>query len=916
MDTIDGGTGTADVLNISDVGDNSGTTGLPTGLTIKNIETINFAAAAGATIDTTATGVTVTGLNNLNVTQGTSATVTTGATTAVAVAVAGAATVTGGSTQTVTAVGGVTLSKAAGAITATDTKQGVNNHAIDGGTSVTDTVTVALATGTANGTASKITVGGTTAPTGAVSITQNTTGDTAGNTKGGAVAITGGTTVTTTSNVASKIAAADGSTNYTVTQSAVSVTGGTATTAVTVNQAAAVTAATTKVAVAGSTETDAVQFGVLKSGDTLAVAGVTLTAAADMTAKQVAAAFANLASGQLTGWTSGAVSGTGSDTVLFTSTTANSNVTDLSITLTNTSNASVAPTETITQGVTTVKAAGAIGVASGAVTIADPNQGTTAANTIATVTLSNYGATTIASDALTTLSLTNTSAASATGTVGITNAKATTLDLTVNGGTKGLGAVTAGSTYTALNVHTASTDTAVAITAGGVTALKVDGTNALDLSSSSFGALKTVTVSGAAAVKGDFSGSTVTGVDASSSTGNNTVIVDSTKATFTGGSGNDVVTIAAVPTKAIAGGAGTDTLVLNVAASTFSNPSANTFITGFETLGLGASATGSYDATGFTALTQGSVTGAVTYTNVAAGAGLTITASPGQATTYTLKDASGTSDSLALTLKASAAGVAAGSITAAGIESISINATDSSATAKAGATADSLTLVATSAATVTVTGNTTLTLTSDSTNAKLATVDASGMTGGLSYTAVGALAQTVKGGASANTLAAHSSSTLADTLIGGAGNDQITANAGLNTLTGNGGNDTFVVQLPGASLNVYSTITDANAGDTLQLKDKGAETFTATKVTLAATAVFQDYANAVVNAGGNASSNGAIGWFQYNGDTYVVQSMHNATTAPNFSNGTDLVVKLTGLVDLSTATLANIGGAAPLLLIH
>ena len=923
LDGIDGGAG-SDTLSLTDI---TAGTALPAGLAVKNVETLNLRAANAATIDTSTgftglTQVTVSqsaGADVVTVGKGTAVSVTntltggavsiTAADSGVTATAAGTVTAVGGSTQTVTTAGGYALSKATGAITVTDTAQAAVNSTVDGGTTVTVTST---ATNPGSNTG-KITVGGAAAPSGAVSITSNLTNKAAAasNTTGGNIAVTGGTTVAVTQTAAQAVMAT-ASTNSKVVQADVAVTSGASTSSVTVTQAPAVAAASTALAVAGVSEVDTVQFVALPATKTVTIAGLTVTAPTGgqgLTAKQVAAAFANLADGQLTGWSSSAVSGTGADTVTFSQTAVGGG------TITPTTTGSAVTTTSKVAAVATVKAAGAGGVDVGAVAIADANVGSaTLANTITTVSVTNYGTSTVKSDALTSLSLTNSSAAAASGTLTITNGKATTLDLTVNGGTKGLGAVTA-PTYTTLNVHTAGTDTAVAVTAAAATALKIDGPNALNLTGSAFTSLKTVTVSGAAGVTGDFSGGTVTDVNVSASTGNNTVVIDATKATFEGGSGNETVTIAAAPTKAISGGSGADTLVLNVVAATFSNPSANANISGFETLGLGSLANGSYDATGFSALTEGAVAAAVTYTNVAAGAGLTITATPGNATTYTLKDATGTSDSLALTLKASGTGISAGSVTAAGIESVTVNATDSSATAKAGATADSLTLVATSAATVTVTGNTTLTLTSDSTNAKLATVDASGMTGGLSYTAVGTLAQTVKGGATANTLAAHANSTLADTLIGGAGNDQITANAGLDTLTGNGGNDTFVVQVAGASLNVYSTITDVNAGDILNLKDKGVETFTSAKVTLAPTAVFQDYANAVVNAAGDASSNGAIGWFQFNGDTYVVESMHDATATANFTNGTDLIVKLTGLVDLSTATLANIA-SAPLLAIH
>ena len=106
-------------------------------------------------------------------------------------------------------------------------------------------------------------------------------------------------------------------------------------------------------------------------------------------------------------------------------------------------------------------------------------------------------------------------------------------------------------------------------------------------------------------------------------------------------------------------------------------------------------------------------------------------------------------------------------------------------------------------------------------------------------------------------------------------------------------------------MNTYTTITDGLSGDSIQLKHSATDAFTTAKVVLGDTAVFQDYANAVVNAGGNSVANFHIGWFQYAGNTYIVESEHDATVTLNFTNGTDLVVKLSGLVDLSTASLNN-----------
>jgi S-layer protein len=892
------GNGGNDTLNYNDAS-KAGTNVNALGLSLNSIETVNVRSTTAALADTSG----MTGVTNLNATLGTSATLVGASSTAVSASgISGAVTIDGGSSQTVTAgtgSGAITLGATkvtTGAISVTDTAQADKAIAINGGSTV-DVTTTTNSTGT-------ITIGKATAATGAVTVTEtvNNAAAAATNLIAGAINVTGGTTVSVTSNATQGVMAT-ASTNSTLTQAAVTVTGNASTTAVTVNQTAAVAAANTVLAAAGTNEKAVVLFGALKGGDSITLAGLTLTTAADMTAKQVATAFANLSTGAATGWTSGAVTGTNSDTVTFTA-TSKGNVANLN----NAGFAGVKngtpPTVITTDGIDPATAAGTGGIAGGAVTITDTK------GTITTATLNGYGkGSSITSDALTSLSLSN-SAQDLT----VTDTKATTLGLTLNNVT-GAAAISldggGNKTYTTLNITTATADSATNITAAAVTGLTVAGTNAVNLTGSTFTALKTVTVSGSAGVTGDFSGATVTDVNASATSGNVTATIDATKATYEGGTGNDAVTISAAPTKAISGGTGTDTLVLNVDSATFSNPSANTNISGFETLGLGTAATGSYDATGFSHLTQGSVTGDVTYTNVAAGTDLTITATQGKTTTYTLKDATGPSD--ALTINLNGAGIIKGNtVTAAGIESIAISATDTTKAVVAGATADSLTLVATSATSMTVTGNTTLTL-DNSGNTKLTSVDASHMTGGLTYTTAGTVAETVKGGATTNNLKAVTGTT-ADVLIGGAANDTITANAGLDTLTGNGGNDTFVIGTAGGNVNTYSTITDANAGDVIQFKDSGNETFGATKVTLGDTAVFQDYANAVVQAGGNASTNAYVGWFQFSGNTYVVESLHDGTTTASFVNGTDIIVKLTGIVDLSHASLLQSGGAPDLLL--
>jgi S-layer protein len=179
------------------------------------------------------------------------------------------------------------------------------------------------------------------------------------------------------------------------------------------------------------------------------------------------------------------------------------------------------------------------------------------------------------------------------------------------------------------------------------------------------------------------------------------------------------------------------------------------------------------------------------------------------------------------------------------------------------------------------------------------------MTAAFSYTTAGTVAETVTGGTGADVLSAGTTSTVADVLIGGAGNDTLTANAGLNTLTGGAGNDTFVIATASLNSSSYATITDFGTGD--KLKMTGATAFSASKVTQADTAVFQDYVNAAMNA----SASSAVSWFQYLNNTYVVmdQASTNSTT---FINGEDFVVRMTGLVDLSTASFNSTTGTIAL----
>ena len=119
----------------------------------------------------------------------------------------------------------------------------------------------------------------------------------------------------------------------------------------------------------------------------------------------------------------------------------------------------------------------------------------------------------------------------------------------------------------------------------------------------------------------------------------------------------------------------------------------------------------------------------------------------------------------------------------------------------------------------------------------------------------------------------------------------------------------FIIATAGANDGIYSTITDASAGDRIQLSDLGVEVFNTTKVALAPTASFSDYLDAA--SVGVANVNSIIRFFDYGGNTYLVQDKSAGAT---FTDGTDIIVGLTGTVDLSTASLSGTA-ADPVLMI-
>ena len=553
IDLINGGAG-IDTLKIAH---NSGAITLGN---VSNVEivTIDSAAVAGVTVDTSA----VAGVTNLNITKAVSTIVATAAATTnvdVSLKDVGTVTVNGGKDVNVAL---------------TDAKS-----VIDVGATGVDAV-------------------------GAVTITATGTAAVAGsNVTMGNINVGGGKTVNVTqhANFAASKTVADATVEK-VTQGNVVVTASGLTTDVTIKQDADVTGLS-RAAIAGATEVASVKFTKLAANESVTVGGLTFTAAKDLTAAQVAQAFANLSAGAavpagangdtqgssahangtfsgslLANWTTAAAS---DDTVVFTG-RANNTMTDL------TSDAKATVTKT-TEGVQAVSARNTLGVETGTVTIAG-------AAALANVTVDGYKAST-----------------GAAGITGTANTALNSIKLS-NGGSFEIDSAAATLALTLNNV-----DGTVTVAAGTKTInAQVDGEDVVTTLASA--SAETVNVTGA----GNVSGTTGVGagnlvvasaINTTGMTGGTAefVIANGGATTYTGGAAVDTVTVSnagtaitkaidlgagddtlelvgtvVVPTATLSGGAGIDTIAFNGASAAALSANGNfaAKIDGFEKLSI------------------------------------------------------------------------------------------------------------------------------------------------------------------------------------------------------------------------------------------------------------------------------------------------------------------------------------------
>lgn len=441
--------------------------------------------------------------------------------------------------------------------------------------------------------------------------------------------------------------------------------------------------------------------------------------------------------------------------------------------------------------------------------------------------------------------------------------------------------------------------------------LTITGDAALKLKADALAALKAINGSAAngALTLGALNKATV---DVQTGSGNDSFTIKATdKVTVDAGAGNDVVTLGAAIAagSSIDLGAGDDTLLSasgSVAASTkdattvidggdgFDSVSASLINAGnaaqfhnFEALDLTAAVTGfDFDLltnSAIEALTLSGNNSAATIKNVAAGVDLRVSGNNDNMTTIIVKDAaSGDADAFSVTLNETADAVATAKLTVNGIENLTVESTG------VGDGQNTLQVTDGALQTLTITGSQDLALTF---------VGINGTNG-----ADGGAVNLIDGSAATGDLTINTENVTADDKLGltvktGSGDDTITSSAKGGTFAGGDGKDTFDVRLAKGSDNMV-TITDFVAGtDKLTFVNQGAETFA--KATVSSAQSLEAALNAA--AAGNGSVNGALSWFQYGGNTYIVQDLSSQS---DFQSG-DIVVKLVGEHDLSGMTVAD-----------
>lgn len=751
---------------------------------------------------------------------------------------------------------------------------GVNNFV--GGTSA-DTFTAPEATLT----------GGDTLDGGAGSDTLYIVDDTAFSVAVGAavknienITVTAGTTVTLDTTAAAFNSGVTGTVTTSSTGGA-SVTAGTADISVTESS---VTAGDGNVTVLGGKAVTVAVTGTTTDGDAAAEIVVGSATKAATGAVTVTSAFTGS-----NGNDAADIAVVGGTTVSVTQSLGNAvNTTNTHGTVSVTGSASTTSV-TVTQDKAATAAAAVVGKVNGAVTIADKNAtSTTLAGTITSVTLNNYGNSTVDSNGLATVNLSGTG-----GTMGITTdsrttALATTLALNVNGlSAPADNTITVDSDVTTLNITSSTAaSTVTALIASGATTVNVAGDAKLTLTGNTLGAATAINVTNTA---GAVFGTTAigTGVTFTGGAGADSVILSNafTKA-ITMGDGDDTVTYggAAGTGGSVAAGNGTDTIVMTAlqAAAADDNSTFNSKFTGFEVLDLGASGANTIVLAGINGVnnvTTSGATGALVLDGFSSGGTLKLNADVGVGGSYQANVTNAlfnAADTFNINLSKATA-LTAGSVTVGGVETINITAADA-ASAGSAAAIHTATLVATAATTVNVSGNNGLTLTNTG-NTAITKFDASGVVANGTADTAANLAVTF---ASANT-----TTTANVTIVGGAGADTLTGNAAKDNISGGAGAD---IVAGGAG---QDTINVGNGRDVIRVGANSDAQVAASESTTAAADVVNGFVlSSAITTATNLSSASNFQGSTAGGANLAMLSIDLTADDAVGTNGTNLAVAI------------------------
>ena len=502
-------------------------------------------------------------------------------------------------------------------------------------------------------------------------------------------------------------------------------------------------------------------------------------------------------------------------TATFGATTVTGGTTTTSVTATQTSAQSEVDSTTI----------GRAGIVNGAVTITDANNASaTLASSIATVTVTSGAVVTVESSALTTLNLSGTiSSVDADDLGALTTAAVTTLALNVNGLTT-TGAVVIDTDITALTLDSSTTaSTIVDLDIDGVVTLTVTGDALVTLSDQRDAAITAInsTNTGGISLGTELALATVfTG-----GSGNDAISIGATTGAQTMGAGNDTVTISSgtVGTGgSVDGGSGAaDKLIMTDALAAAADGSAvfNGSFTNFEVLQISDSFTeDALDLDGLNdvdtvILALGAATATISNLNSGGTVQFNTTNNSGTTTINVDGAVAGSADVLNLIGFNTGDVYVYATVSADNVETINISQFDADITASGSVAAiNTITLTAAAATSVVVSGNNGLNVTATGSvlvtnfnasgivaNNTTDAVNSAGTTDTLAnlavtYTSINNTANavvTITGGAGDDILGGSAGAVNLDTIDGGGGADTLNGGTGADSLTGGEGADTL-----------------------------------------------------------------------------------------------------------------------------